>query len=656
MTPDHALLDALPAPLLEEFRAGRWLPIIGAGLSMGARNCPPPGMPSWEGLGEILGNDLPAGYSQGGAVEAISAYEHAYGRMRLTSRVIRALHVGLAKPDATQMAFAALSFEHVVTTNVEQLLEEAYRQVRGPVFTVVEDGQLRMANPYDSPILVKLHGDVHNPSTLVLTENDYDNVHLSRPLMLTWLAGQLITKTGILIGYSLGDPDVRGILASLRNGLGTAPPDLWVLTLGDNPVVAERYRRRGVRVATLPRTPEGWGILARLFEELLEVSRQSSSENISGTTSVVDAALKAGGTVDAFVLFLVHPDRLPLYTDFVFPRVVAAGLLPLSRADVRASQGFSVAATDNLLLVAGSVVVEPSAPDDASVLRAIAAVGEQRTLIVGAEGAHRAREALIQPSDNDPDAWLNFGDVLVAQLIRRRQHSTDQGLTGNSSGDLRTRTLVAVIDLESALRGLGLDRNELSSNRGQKFQPLRRLLMDAMEEGIFPELAPEHADEVVRIRNALVHGAGESVPETALRHALDRITLLLDQVRPYLADDVGHDASWDVESLLDHYQVEAPTWPHQELHRMLLEMDFVPHPAPPPRSYIRWVLTGGHRRLTLYQNETGLSVDSRVHRTAAARLPGAQQRGRRIVFDYQHTGIGQMRHAAEELRRLAFRE
>ena len=48
---DRELLDSLPPPLLEEFRAGRWLPIVGAGLSMGARNCSPPGMPDWDGLG-----------------------------------------------------------------------------------------------------------------------------------------------------------------------------------------------------------------------------------------------------------------------------------------------------------------------------------------------------------------------------------------------------------------------------------------------------------------------------------------------------------------------------------------------------------------------------------------------------------------------------
>ena len=309
------------------------------------------GVPNWEQLGKEVSQDLPLGYANGSPIESLSAFEHSYGRPRLIERVNVALKVGKARPGEVHRQFCAIPFENLVTTNVEQILEAEYSSRYGAVLAVIEEQQLRLANPYGAPLLVKLHGDLHHPSSLVLTERDYDAVASQKPLLMTWLANQLISKTGIMIGYSLEDADFRQILANLRSRLGESPPDLYVVEVGADPVRVERYLRRGVRVINLPKTRKGYGILADFFEQLYEYWTDNFSTLLSGTTASVRAILRAGARVENAVLFLVDDRDLSLYDEFVFPHVSAAGFVPLTPEDVTHPNGYSVATLEALTRV-----------------------------------------------------------------------------------------------------------------------------------------------------------------------------------------------------------------------------------------------------------------------------------------------------------------
>jgi hypothetical protein len=109
-----------------------------------------------------------------------------------------------------------------------------------------------------------LHGDLEHPSSLVLTESDYDEFLDRRPLFATWLANQLISKTGVLIGYSLDDPDFRAVLSWIRARLGRVAPDLYVFEVDADPAKIDRYERRGVRVINLQSKNRGWAQLERV--------------------------------------------------------------------------------------------------------------------------------------------------------------------------------------------------------------------------------------------------------------------------------------------------------------------------------------------------------------------------------------------------------
>lgn len=245
-------LERLPKPLLDDVVQGRCLPIVGAGLSLNAVVPRGQTMPLWRDLGRKLGGqvtDFPP--DDANPLEAISAYQHEFGRTRLVDELRRLLHHGIARPGGLHREFCQLPFDIVCTTNVDCLLERGYDLVSRDHRLIVEEEQLSMGvNPRTVTVL-KLHGDINHPHRLVVVENDYDRFLARNPLMVTYLSSLLITRTALFIGYSLDDPDFRQILAVVTDRLGNLHRQPYVLTYRSTQHDKRRYERRGVRCLDL---------------------------------------------------------------------------------------------------------------------------------------------------------------------------------------------------------------------------------------------------------------------------------------------------------------------------------------------------------------------------------------------------------------------
>src|SRR4051812_47572275 len=123
METDH--LSVFPKPLLNDLVRGKWLPIVGAGMSRNAVTQPGQTMPLWDGIGKALADDMP-GYSYINAMDAISAYTHEYSRVTLVERLAQLLLFDSAQPGDAHRAFCSLPFDIVCTTNFDFLLEKQY--------------------------------------------------------------------------------------------------------------------------------------------------------------------------------------------------------------------------------------------------------------------------------------------------------------------------------------------------------------------------------------------------------------------------------------------------------------------------------------------------------------------------------------------------
>jgi hypothetical protein len=334
MVKDSRYLKAFPKPLLDDLVTGRWIPIIGAGFSRNAvvTSGEPPSL--WSGLARALADDIPD-FTYDNPLDAISAYEFEFTRARLVERVVQLLRINDAQPGEAHEAFCKMGFENVVTTNFDLLLEQQYASLNRPCLPLIDEVQLSVPNPYRGPVLIKLHGDVHHPDRLVLTESDYDNFLRRYPLLATHLSSLLITGTAVLIGYSLEDPDMRQLLAIINERLGPMRRPIYALLVSPEPAITARYGRRGVRVIALDGPHSKYGsILAALFTELHEYSVDQVPKVSETTEERVSEGLLLPPDAGRLCYFAVPLRLLSWYKENFFPLVREQGLTPVSADEV----------------------------------------------------------------------------------------------------------------------------------------------------------------------------------------------------------------------------------------------------------------------------------------------------------------------------------
>lgn len=293
------LIDKLPRGLLRSLFEGKWLPIIGAGISATAITEDGRRPPLWTELGQRLADDVPDA-SPTSPIDAISAYAELYGRSALVERLTEVLLVEDIEPSAVHAAFSRLPFDIVVTTNADFLLEKAYQRRRRTCVPLIGESQLSIAPRPEVTHLLKFHGDLRHPLDLVMTEEDYDGFLRRKPLLSTYLSWWLLTREPVLFGYSLDDVDLREILALLRERLGRLTRAGWVILPIDDGGRASKYLRRGINPIVL-RDPPAPGenresvltdTLAQFFRELREAWEQSVVPQVTLRTDAATSELR----------------------------------------------------------------------------------------------------------------------------------------------------------------------------------------------------------------------------------------------------------------------------------------------------------------------------------------------------------------------------
>lgn len=249
----NSILSRIPQELLDDIRRGECVPVIGAGFSMNAALPTGCTMPLWDELGRMIAAKSRVRPS-GNALKDISAYCSRCTKFELIRLLRDCLHIRTAKPGRAHLGFARLPFEQVITTNFDFLLERAYEASGKCCIPVVDEDLLPFGLVDGETRLIKMHGDLHHPSLLIATEDDYDSFRDSRERMFQAIAHLLIQKTVLFIGYSIDDPDFRQIWRLVEKQFGQFRRPAYALLVEGSVEKIEEYTRRGVtRVISLPK-------------------------------------------------------------------------------------------------------------------------------------------------------------------------------------------------------------------------------------------------------------------------------------------------------------------------------------------------------------------------------------------------------------------
>ena len=114
------------------------------------------------------------------------------------------------------LLISSLPLQSYWTTNYDTLIEQVL-DYRGLRFNkIIWDTDLRKKDNSAPLWLYKMHGDVGDFKSIIITKQDYENYYDKYEMMIAKLKSEICTKTFLFLGYSISDPNVMHILARAR--------------------------------------------------------------------------------------------------------------------------------------------------------------------------------------------------------------------------------------------------------------------------------------------------------------------------------------------------------------------------------------------------------------------------------------------------------
>ena len=257
---------AIPPQLLQHLRERRLLLFAGAGLSAQA------GLPTWRSLVQDVVDATIAEAMQGeesrreleGMIAAgkwLQIADHCKLKLgpgeyaRLLGE--RLSDFGKPVPEAHRLA-VRLPFAAWVTTNYDKLLERAYAEERGGLpktLTSLDTEALGRLLFDGAPFVLKAHGDLDKPDSLVFTSRDYRDLIHGNAAFSAAFSAILLTHSVLFVGYSLADPDFNLLLDRQLLTFRGFAPERYALMSGIGKV-EEEYLWRVCQIRVIP-YPEG---------------------------------------------------------------------------------------------------------------------------------------------------------------------------------------------------------------------------------------------------------------------------------------------------------------------------------------------------------------------------------------------------------------
>lgn len=206
-------------------------------------------------------------------------YECNRDRHQLVQAVAARVSTG-KQPSPLLRALGELGFPVVITTNYDRLFERAlYIAGKDPRVAVYSPDPDVPTTDYpkptpESPVVFKIHGDIDQPQTLVITDEDYitfvlrmtmkepyDPIPLRLKLCLT-------DMTTLFVGYSLIDYNLRLLFKTLRWRMDPAnTPMTYSVDYHPDPLIVDVWdnQRRYVKFIA----QNAWALVPKLYQLVL---------------------------------------------------------------------------------------------------------------------------------------------------------------------------------------------------------------------------------------------------------------------------------------------------------------------------------------------------------------------------------------------------
>jgi hypothetical protein len=188
----------------------------GAGLSV------PAGFVDWKGLLKPLADELNLDLEQEIDLVRVAQYHvnlHS-NRSDLTNAVLNNFAQRQTKVTENHRILARLPITTYWTTNYDSCIEDALKAGGKLPDVKYTSKQLLTTVRGRGAVVYKMHGDYQHADDAVLCKEDYETYHINRGDFLIGLAGDLLSKMFLFIGFSFSDPNMDYVLSRMFTRYG----------------------------------------------------------------------------------------------------------------------------------------------------------------------------------------------------------------------------------------------------------------------------------------------------------------------------------------------------------------------------------------------------------------------------------------------------
>ncbi|MCQ4638611.1 SIR2 family protein [Anaerovorax odorimutans] len=207
-----ATLSELKRHYVKAIQEGYAAIFAGAGLSR------PSGFVDWKDLLRDLAEEIQLDVDKEADLVEVAQYycNEKRGRGEINDRILNRF-VTESQENISIQLLAEMSIHTYWTTNYDHLLEDTLKNHEKHIDIKTTPESLATTLCESDAIIYKMHGDYLDPSTCIITKDDYELYNEKRQLFTTALQGDLVTKTFLFIGFSFEDPNLKYILSRIRN-------------------------------------------------------------------------------------------------------------------------------------------------------------------------------------------------------------------------------------------------------------------------------------------------------------------------------------------------------------------------------------------------------------------------------------------------------
>ena len=209
-------------------------------------------------------------------------YEMQIGRKQLVEEIEAAVHTDKV-PSPILCGLAELGFPVVITTNFDRLFERALAQANRDPWTSIYSPRAReitadypsLLPTKDKPLVLKIHGDISEPASIVITDEDYidfvlrmQDKELFNPVPTT-VRLCLSKWTTLFVGYSLFDYNLRLLFKAVLWGLDKATrPVMYSVDIHPDPLILAVLQDQQRYVTFL--AEDVWTFVPDLYRRVLD--------------------------------------------------------------------------------------------------------------------------------------------------------------------------------------------------------------------------------------------------------------------------------------------------------------------------------------------------------------------------------------------------